>query len=144
MTLKRFGVSIPEDLLEKFDQLVEEKGYVGRSEAIRDAMRSYISDSQLEAGEGYMMASLNIVYCHKPKIMAELIKVQHNSEAHVISTVHIHVSKSHCLEVVTLKGSKDSIQKLANTISGISGMDYVKLFTFSLPEGEDIEHSHIH
>ena len=40
MALKRFGVSVPEDLLEKFDKLVEKKGYVGRSEAIRDAMWS--------------------------------------------------------------------------------------------------------
>jgi metal-responsive CopG/Arc/MetJ family transcriptional regulator len=36
--LKRFGVSIPEDLLEQFDVLVKAKRYVGRSEAIRDAM----------------------------------------------------------------------------------------------------------
>ena len=51
MTLKRFGVSIPEDLLEKFDKLVEKKEYVGRSEAIRDAMRSYISQTEWEADQ---------------------------------------------------------------------------------------------
>jgi len=144
MVLKRFGVSIPEDLLENFDRLVEEKGYIGRSEAIRDAMRAYISESHWETGGDNMMASLNIVYGHKPKIMADLIKVQHNSEAHVISTVHVHMTKTHCLEVITLKGSKDSILKLANTVAGISGIEFSKLFTFSLPEGENFEHGHPH
>lgn len=144
MTMKRFGVSIPEDLLEDFDRIVEEKGYIGRSEAIRDAMRSYISEAKWETGGDNMMASLNIVYGHKPKIMADLIKVQHNSEAHVISTVHVHMTKTHCLEVITLKGSKDSILKLANTVAGISGIEFAKLFTFSLTEGENFEHGHTH
>jgi len=144
MTLKRFGVSIPADLLEDFDKLVEEKGYIGRSEAIRDALRMYISESQWETGGDFIMASLNIVYCHKPKIMADLIKAQHNSDAHVISTVHVHMSKSRCLEVITLKGSKDSITKLTNKVTGISGIDYAKLFTFSLPDEVDTNDSHHH
>ena len=144
MTMKRFGVSIPGNLLEEFDRIVEEKGYIGRSEAIRDAMRSYISEAKWETGGDNMIASLNIVYCHKPKIMADLIKVQHNSEAHVISTVHVHMTKSHCLEVITLEGSKDSILKLANTVAGISGIEFSKLFTFSLPEGGNFEHGHTH
>ncbi|MGY5870725.1 MAG: nickel-responsive transcriptional regulator NikR [Candidatus Thorarchaeota archaeon] len=144
MALKRFGVSVPEDLLKEFDQLVTEKGYIGRSEAIRDAMRVYISESQWEKGGDLIMASLNIVYCHKPKIMADLIKVQHNSDAHVISTVHVHMSHSHCLEVITLKGSKESVTKLANKVTGISGIEYAKLFTFSLPEDADLGHFHQH
>jgi CopG family nickel-responsive transcriptional regulator len=144
MALKRFGVSVPEKLLEEFDQLVAEKGYIGRSEAIRDAMRVYISESQWEKEGENIMASLNIVYCHKPKIMAELIKAQHTSDAHVISTVHIHMSQSHCLEVITLKGTKESVSKLANRVSGISGIEYAKLFTFSIPDDEGIEHSHNH
>ena len=144
MTLKRFGVSIPEDLLEQFDKLVEEKGYMGRSEAIRDALRLYISESQWEGGDELVMASLNIVYCHKPKIMADLIKAQHTSDAHVISTIHVHMSQSHCMEVITLKGSKDSILKLANKITGISGIDYAKLFTYSLADDAEMSYSHHH
>ena len=144
MALKRFGVSIPEDLLDDFDKLVEERGYIGRSEAIRDAMRVFLSESQWEKGGDMVMASLNIVYSHKPKIMADLIKVQHNSEANVISTVHVHMSHTHCMEVITLKGSKEGITKLANRVSGISGIEYAKLFTFSLPEEDSHDHGHIH
>jgi CopG family nickel-responsive transcriptional regulator len=144
MALKRFGVSVPEDLLEEFDQLVVEKGYIGRSEAIRDAMRVYLSESQWEKGEDMIMASLNIVYCHKPKILSDLIKAQHTSEAHVISTIHVHMSQSHCLEVITLRGSKESVTKLANKVSGISGIEYAKLFTFALPDDAEMNHSHHH
>ncbi|TET08885.1 MAG: nickel-responsive transcriptional regulator NikR [Candidatus Thorarchaeota archaeon] len=142
MTLKRFGVSIPEDLLEKFDEIVKKKAYIGRSEAIRDAMRGFISQVEWEAEQEGTMASLNIVYQHKPRLMANLIQAQHNAHAHVVSTVHVHISKSHCLEVITLKGDRHSIEGLANKISGLKGIEYVRLFTFALPESENSGHTH--
>ena len=144
MALKRFGVSVPGDLLERFDELVEAKGYIGRSEAIRDAMRVYISESEWEMKGDQIMGTLNIVYSHKPKIMADLIEAQHTAEVHVLSTVHVHMTRTHCLEVITLKGSKESITKLTNKITGISGIEYAKLFTFSLPDDDLLEHSHHH
>ncbi len=143
MFLKRFGVSVPEDLLEKFDKLVQKKGYIGRSEAIRDAMREYISQDEWETKQEGTMASLNIVYQHKPKLMADLIRVQHDGHVNVVSTVHVHISSSHCLEVITLKGDKKSIEVLANKVSGLKGIEYVRLFRFFLPD-DGMEHGHIH
>ena len=100
MKLKRFGVSIPEALLQRFDDIVREKGYVGRSEAIRDAMRLYISKHDDETEQKGEFASLNIVYHHKPTLMNALLKAQHNSDAHVISTVHTHITKEYCFEIL--------------------------------------------
>ncbi len=133
MDLKRFGVSIPKDLLSQFDNIVQKKGYVGRSEAIRDAMRLFISKYQwnLEGSIGF--ASLNIVFQHKPKLMAELVKHQHDAEAEVISTLHTHISKTHCFEILTMKGTAEGIKRLADRIAGLSGIDFAELFTFSLP-----------
>ena len=146
MILKRFGVSVPEDLLEKFDKLVEKKGYVGRSEAIRDAMREYISqfDWSTESDQEAIMASLNIVYQHKPRLMSDLMRVQHDAHAQVVSTVHVHATHSHCLEIITLKGNRKSIEELADKVSGLKGIEYVRLFTFFLPESNDVGHSHSH
>jgi CopG family nickel-responsive transcriptional regulator len=146
MTLKRFGVSVPEDLLKKFDELVTVKGYVGRSEAIRDAMREFILQSEWhsESDHKHTMASLNIVYQHKPKLMTDLIKMQHSAHAQVISTVHVHATHTHCLEIITLRGDQKAIEDLANKISGIKGIEYVRLFTFFLPESDDEEHIHKH
>jgi CopG family nickel-responsive transcriptional regulator len=144
MTLKRFGVSVPEDLLVKFDRLVEKKEYVGRSEAIRDAMRAYISQTEWEEEQKGAIASLNIVYQHKPKLMADLMEAQHKAQAEVVSTVHVHISQSHCMEVITLRGDRKSIERLSNKVSGLKGIEYVRLFTFVLPEGSDMGQGHSH
>jgi CopG family nickel-responsive transcriptional regulator len=146
MTLKRFGVSIPEDLLEKFDELVKRKGYIGRSEAIRDAMREYISqfDWSTESEQEATIASLNIVYQHKPRLMTDLMRVQHDAHAEVISTVHVHATHSHCMEVITLKGTRKAIEDFADKVSGLKGIEYVRLFTFFLPEVTEEGHGHSH
>jgi CopG family nickel-responsive transcriptional regulator len=134
VTIKRFGVSVPKDLLDRFDNIVETKGYVGRSEAIRDAMRAYISQCKWESGQGGNHATLSVVYQHKPRLMAQLVTAQHEAPAHVISTVHIHLTHSHCLEVMALQGSRAEIEKLADKIGGFSGVEFVRLFAFSLAE----------
>ncbi|RLI61856.1 MAG: nickel-responsive transcriptional regulator NikR [Candidatus Thorarchaeota archaeon] len=135
--LKRFGVSVPEDLLRRFDKIVKKRGYVGRSEAIRDAMRGFIAQCEWESKQEGRLATLNIVYRHHPRLMSDLIKVQHSSKAHVISTVHVHLTHSHCFEALTIKGDRDDIEKLANRIGGLTGIEYVRLFVFSLPDDED-------
>ena len=46
MEITRFGVSIDDDLLAKFDQLIARKGYTNRSEAIRDLIRDTLVQTQ--------------------------------------------------------------------------------------------------
>lgn len=141
MSLKRFGVSIPKDLLDEFDKLVRKRGYVGRSEAIRDAMRLFLSQADWEEKQSGNAATLTIVYQHKPSLMEKLIRAEHDAEAEVISTTHVHISQSHCLEVMTIRGERESIERLANKIEGISGITFSKLFAFTIPE-DDHDHQH--
>ncbi len=143
MTLVRFGVSVPEELLQSFDHIVDKRKYVGRSGAIRDAMRAYISQAEWDSAEGVNTATLNVVYHHTPKLMSDLIKIQHQSGLNVLSSVHVHMTRTHCLEVITMRGTKESIESLADRISGLSGVDYSRLFMFSLPgEVEEGQHHH--
>ena len=48
--LKRFGVSMEDELLKPFDRLCAEKGYSNRSEAIRDMVRAQLVEEKLEPG----------------------------------------------------------------------------------------------
>ena len=44
--LVRFGVSLEEDLLKKFDDLISVRNYTNRSEAIRDLIRQELISRQ--------------------------------------------------------------------------------------------------
>ena len=140
--LKRFGVSVPEELLKSFDEIVEKMGYVGRSEAIRDAMRMYISEKEWEFEQEGKAATLTIVYAHKPKLMNDMIRAQHSTKVHIISSTHIHLSHSHCLEVIALRGERKEIEDFANQIAGFTGVSFSRLFAFALPEGIEGDDHH--
>ncbi|MGY5875421.1 MAG: nickel-responsive transcriptional regulator NikR [Candidatus Thorarchaeota archaeon] len=142
MTLKRFGVSVPEDLLNEFDKIVEKRGYIGRSEAIRDAMRLYISEAEWESEQEGKAATLTVVYKHTPSLMTGLVKAQHVADAEVIASTHVHLTHSYCLEVMAIRGTREAIERLASTISGMSGVTYSRLFAFSLPDEDENDHHH--
>jgi len=49
MAIIRFGVSLDKILLERFDSLIERKGYSNRSEAIRDLIRDSLVMEEWES-----------------------------------------------------------------------------------------------
>ena len=60
----RFGVSLPEDLLKRFDADIERKGYDNRSEAIRDLIRDNLVKSEWESVSGETAAAVILVFDH--------------------------------------------------------------------------------
>ena len=62
--LKRFGVSLEDDLLEQFDGLCEKQGYTNRSEAIRDLIRNALIKKEWLEGNLETTGVVIIVYDH--------------------------------------------------------------------------------
>jgi len=72
--LERVGISLEDTLLEKFDRLIERRGYENRSEAIRDLIRDQlVQEDWSERGHdtGEKVAVVSIVYDTTPEPVAE-------------------------------------------------------------------------
>ena len=92
MKIVRFGVSIPEDLLKKFDDIIDEKGYANRSEAIRDLIRDFIVRHEWEVGDKEVAGTITIVYNHdEADVVEELLDMQHEYVNNIISSIHVHM-----------------------------------------------------
>ena len=124
----RFGISIKEDLLLRFDDLIAEKGYVNRSEAIRDLIRSSLVENDLSHGEEEAIGTISMVYDHHTRDLADkLTDHQHSHHKEIISALHVHLDHHHCLEVVVAKGCANEIKKLADELIGTKGVKHGKL-----------------
>ncbi|MCL5069731.1 MAG: nickel-responsive transcriptional regulator NikR [Actinobacteria bacterium] len=77
--VKRFGVSIEESLLKKFDSFIKSRKYKNRSEAIRDLIReNFVSDSW-EDTDKFVAGAIIMVYDHhKRELLDKLVGVQHD------------------------------------------------------------------
>lgn len=125
---KRFGVSLSKDLLEKFDEEIEEKMYSNRSEAIRDLIRDFLAKEKMENPDADVVGTLTIIYDHERRgISDKLTDLQHEELPHVISTMHVHVDKHNCMETIALKGKAKDVQKTANKLASAKGVKHGKL-----------------
>ena len=127
----RFGVSISGELLGQFDDLLQQRGYNNRSEAIRDLIRKdLVEREELEGKE--MVGSLTIVYDHHVRELSEeLIAFQHDHHVNVQASLHVHLDAHNCLEVIVVRGSGGTIQQFAHRILSTKGVKHGRLVVTS-------------
>ncbi len=124
----RFGISADDRLLQRFDSLIAEKGYVNRSEAIRDLIRDALVEQAWEAGEEETVGTVTLVYDHHVHDLSEkLTEYQHDHHEQIISTLHVHLDHHNCLEVLVIKGAARSVKRLADALIGVKGVKHGKL-----------------
>jgi CopG family nickel-responsive transcriptional regulator len=134
----RFGISMDDRLLEKFDRLIEGKGYSNRSEAVRDLIRNALVDEQwARDDQEEMVGTVSLVYNHHTRDLADkLTEHQHTHHRDIISALHVHLDAHHCLEVVVIKGRAGEIRRLAEELIGTKGVKHGRLMTTTT--GKDI------
>lgn len=128
---QRFGVSINEDLLSKFDDMISNQGYRNRSEAIRDMIRNRIVEREWEEGEEVMGVVTLLYDHHKHNLSDKLTHHQHKFHEQIISTTHLHVDEDHCLELIAVQGYGKEVKKLANQLISTKGVIHGKLMATS-------------
>jgi CopG family nickel-responsive transcriptional regulator len=128
MGIARFGVSLDNVLLEKFDSLLEKKGYANRSEAIRDLIRDSLVMEEWESSTSETVGSITIVYSHDTRELTDtLTDLQHHYFNAIISSMHIHLDEHNCLEVIVVRGKAKDIKAIADRLIGTKGVKHGKL-----------------
>lgn len=137
--IRRFGVSIGEALLEKFDKLIAEQGYTNRSEAIRDLIRNRIVETEWERSSDAKasIGTITLVYNHHTREIGDVLTdIAHDHHDLIISTMHAHLSHNSCLEVILVKGCGKAIRAFADRVISIRGVKHGKLVVTGLVEDE--------
>lgn len=135
--LVRFGVSLENRLLEKYDRLIRRKGYSTRSEALRDLIRQELVRKEWEE-DHEVAGAVTFVYDHHQRgLTSRLTDIQHDYQSLIISTQHIHLDHDNCLEIVAVKGRANEVQKLAHALQSVKGVRHGTLSMTST--GKSIE-----
>jgi CopG family nickel-responsive transcriptional regulator len=126
----RFGISLDENLLGSYDQLIEAKGYMNRSEAIRDLIRSALVEEKWDGGDAgaEMVGTVTLVYNHHVRDLSDkLTEHQHAHHDRVISALHVHLDAHNCLEVLVVRGPVEEVKRIANELIGVKGVKHGQL-----------------
>jgi CopG family nickel-responsive transcriptional regulator len=128
--LERIGVSLEDELLERFDALIAEKGYVNRSEAIRDLIRDALVQRAWSESSGReeRVAVVTLVYDHDSSSLAQkLAHIQHENHKAVVSALHVHMDEHNCLEVLVLRGRGRDVLAMGEGLASTKGVKYGKV-----------------
>lgn len=134
--LVRFGVSLDEELLNKFDRYIKEKSYSNRSEAFRDLIRQELVKKSWETGSDVAGAITLIYDHHQRELLNKITDLQHDFQKVIISTQHVHLDHDNCLEIIAVRGGPKEVQRLAEMLKSIKGIKHGTLSMSST--GKDI------
>ena len=107
-------------LLKQFDEMIEEKKYTNRSEALRDLIRDHLVEQEWDENKE-TIGTITIVYDHGVhELMEKLTDLQHLYSKLIRSTLHIHLDEHRCLEVLVVRGRAGEIRKIADSLISIN------------------------
>jgi CopG family nickel-responsive transcriptional regulator len=133
----RFSVSLEGDLLAEFDRYCSQQAFATRSEAIRQLLREALTKDAWEGQSQDAAGTLTLVYDHhRPQLRDHLMKLQHDHNELVVSTLHAHLTHDLCLEVIVLRGASAQLRQIAAQLRGLKGIYKGELVMASA------EHSH--
>ena len=141
--MERITMSIDEGLAKAFDELINDRGYTSRSEAMRDLLRREVEGHrQGRDPRTYCVASLCYVYDHHERNLAErLTATQHAHHDLVTATMHVHLDHDNCMENVMLKGPTAGVRAFADHILAERGVRHGQLNIITVEAGDTHDHA---
>ncbi|MFC2100313.1 nickel-responsive transcriptional regulator NikR [Bacteroidota bacterium] len=127
MQVKRFGVSLEEDLLQSLDELVKKHHFPNRSQAIRYLVKKNVVEDEWNENK-YVAGAIVLVYDHHRRDLSnKSTSLQHDFHDLVLSVQHVHLDHDNCLETIAVKGHASRLKMLSDKLIAIKGIKHGKL-----------------
>lgn len=135
------SVTLPSELIKKFDIFVRERGYYSRSEAFRDAIRTLMAEAELGKLEAKKMAAVILTACdiRRKDIDVRLVELRSDFEDIVVENLHRYIENEYCIDVFLAQGEHKRILDFMGRVRGTRGVQQVK--TIFLPFRASLTHS---
>lgn len=127
MSLKRFGVSLEENLLEALDSYVEENGFTNRSQAIRFLIEKNVAEKKWQCNH-IVAGTIIIMYDQvKKEITSKIAVIQQDYQDVILSSSQYYVNKNFCMHIVTVMGTAHRLTELSDRLTTLKGIKHGKL-----------------
>lgn len=121
-------MTLPSELVRKFDEFVEERGYYSRSEAFRDAVRTLMGEAQSGELQNQNVATviLTAADIRRKDVDLRLVELRSDFEDIVIENLHRYIENEFCVDVFLAEGRHKRILDFLGRVRGTRGVQQVK------------------
>ncbi len=130
-SLARLSMSLPADLLQNLDRMVEERDLPSRSQLIAQLIRDALAEHEaLIRPKETLSGTITLVYrADQGTVRQQLATTQHQYLKEVISSQHVFLEDDQSLEVLLVQGPAERLEALCNSLRAIRGVHQLKLVT---------------
>ena len=127
MALKRFGVSLEDELLEELDMYANDNGFANRSQAIGFIINKYIAEQKWQCN--HIVAGTIIVMYNQDKkeITSKIASIQKTYTDVILSSSQYFINDNFCMHIVTVMGEAQRLTKLSDRLTTIKRIKHGKL-----------------
>jgi CopG family nickel-responsive transcriptional regulator len=119
------------DVLKLVDDLVRQKTYPSRSDALRAMIRHQATHEELK-GQGEILGVVGLVYDHhKRNLVNKILHLQHDTPATIMGSQHFHLDHHHCVETILLKGNARDVERFQKSLQNLRGIKHTSLSVLS-------------
>jgi len=127
-TLHRFSISMPSELVRQLDAMSKARGFANRSQAVADMVRDRLVEHHGQVGTGEIVGTVTLVYDHHKRNIQELLTdIQHDHQDLIIATLHVHLDRHNCMEVLAVRGRAVVVKRVADRLIAVKGVKHGKL-----------------
>lgn len=124
----RFSVSLPGELAERLDAMVDDRGLPSRSLAVAEMIRQQLARHWLARGDATLAGTITVVYRGSDtNARAQLLQVQRRYLPETITSQHAFLEDDHCLEVLLVQGPGDRLRALCDELLACRGVEQAEL-----------------
>ncbi|HSB96249.1 MAG TPA: nickel-responsive transcriptional regulator NikR [Spongiibacteraceae bacterium] len=121
--VSRISISLPEELLIDLDDMVVDRGFESRSQAIGDMINRQLVEHKRQAGNEVMAGTVTLLYDHSTRgLQKQLADLQHLHIDEVISSLHVHLMHNQTMEVILVQGPAQKLQDIADQMITLRGV----------------------
>lgn len=146
--MRRITISVNDELAQQFDDLIERRGYVNRSEAFRDLLRGRLEEERkLDGNVTHCVGTISYIYNHHERELASrLAAFQHAHHDICISSMHVHLDHENCMETVTVRGVFREVRAFADALVAQSGVRHgnIHIVPVEMDSSYTKRHHHVH
>ena len=113
------SLQVNDNLLERFEKIRISSGFISKSEALRDAIVSFIENQEkFENMEGYKIMTISLVYPFKEVIINEISEI-YNQFNQIVKNVTDWRIVDKKIEIILAVGEFGLIKDLKNSVAKI-------------------------
>ncbi len=127
VSIKRFGVSLEEELLEALDKYVQNNRFSNRSQAIRHLIEKNLVEEKWRCDNIVAGAIVLVFNNQKKDILKRSSEIQFEYSDVILSVQGFYLNEQNYLEIIAVKGPSKTLTEVSEKLIGIKGIQHGKL-----------------